>query len=92
MKYALVNPYWSFEGSTYFGCAEPHFPLELLSAREFLRSAGHEVLSGGCVDGGAYAGAGARPAGELRRGLPRDPNGSLLSVLALPATGVARPA
>ncbi len=44
MKYALVNPRWSFEGSTYFGCAEPHFPLELLSAREFLRSAGHEVL------------------------------------------------
>lgn len=44
MKYALVNPRWSFEGSTYFGCAEAHFPLELLSAREFLRSAGHEVL------------------------------------------------
>ena len=44
MKYALVNPHWSFEGSTYFGCADPHFPLELLSAREFLRSSGHEVL------------------------------------------------
>ncbi len=44
MKYALVNPFWSFEGSTYFGCAEPHFPLELLSAREMLRTAGHEVL------------------------------------------------
>lgn len=44
MKYALVNPVWSFEGSTYFGCPEPHFPLELLSAREMLRSAGHEVL------------------------------------------------
>ena len=44
MRYALVNPVWSFEGSTYFGCAEPHFPLELLSAREMLRAAGHEVL------------------------------------------------
>jgi anaerobic magnesium-protoporphyrin IX monomethyl ester cyclase len=44
MRYALVNPRWSFEGSTYFGCPEPHFPLELLSAREFLRGEGHEVL------------------------------------------------
>ncbi len=44
MRYALVNPHWSFEGSTYFGCPDPHFPLELLSAREMLRSAGHEVL------------------------------------------------
>ena len=44
MRYALVNPHWSFEGSTYFGCAEPHFPLELLSAREMLRGAGQEVL------------------------------------------------
>ncbi len=44
MRYALVNPQWSFAGSTYFGCAEPHFPLELLSAREFLRKEGHEVL------------------------------------------------
>ena len=44
MRYALINPSWSFEGSTYFGCAEPHFPLELLSAREMLRSAGQDVL------------------------------------------------
>ncbi|HEY4011350.1 MAG TPA: TIGR04295 family B12-binding domain-containing radical SAM protein [Acidobacteriaceae bacterium] len=44
MRFALVNPAWSFAGSTYFGCAEPHFPLELLSAREFLRASGHEVL------------------------------------------------
>jgi hypothetical protein len=44
MKYALVNPVWTFHGSTYFGCPEPHFPLELLSAREMLRAAGHEVL------------------------------------------------
>ena len=44
MRYALVNPDWSFEGSTYFGCREAHFPLELLSAREMLREAGHTVL------------------------------------------------
>ncbi len=44
MKFALVNPKWTFEGSTYFGCAEPHLPLELLSARECLRAAGQEVL------------------------------------------------
>ncbi len=44
MRYALVNPKWDFEGSTYFGCAEPHFPLELLSAREMLRAADQEVL------------------------------------------------
>lgn len=44
MRFALVNPAWSFGGSTYFGCAEPHFPLELLSAREFLRAEGHDVL------------------------------------------------
>jgi anaerobic magnesium-protoporphyrin IX monomethyl ester cyclase len=44
MRFALINPKWSFAGSTYFGCAEPHFPLELLSAREMLRREGHEVL------------------------------------------------
>jgi anaerobic magnesium-protoporphyrin IX monomethyl ester cyclase len=44
MKFALVNPRWSFEGSTYFGCLEPHFPLELLSAREMLRKEGNTVL------------------------------------------------
>ena len=44
MKYALVNPNWTFEGSTYFGCRDPHFPLELLSAQNFLRQQGHEVL------------------------------------------------
>ena len=44
MRYALVNPRWSFEGSTYFGCPEPHFPLELLYAQQTLRRAGHEVM------------------------------------------------
>ena len=43
MRYALVNPRWSFEGSTYFGCRDAHLPLELLHAREELRKAGHEI-------------------------------------------------
>ncbi len=44
MRFALVNPHWSWEGSTYFGSQQPVVPLELLGAREFLRRAGHEVL------------------------------------------------
>lgn len=44
MKYALVNPRWDFAGSTYFGCPDPHFPIELLSAQQMLRKAGHDVL------------------------------------------------
>jgi anaerobic magnesium-protoporphyrin IX monomethyl ester cyclase len=44
MKFALVNPGWSFEGSTYFGCREPHCPLELLFACDQIREAGHEAL------------------------------------------------
>ncbi|HYH01154.1 MAG TPA: TIGR04295 family B12-binding domain-containing radical SAM protein [Terriglobales bacterium] len=44
MKYALVNPNWNFKGSTYFGCHEPHYPLELLFAFEKIRDAGHEPL------------------------------------------------
>lgn len=43
MKFALLNPFWTFKGSTYFGCADPHSPLELLSAQNFLREAGHQV-------------------------------------------------
>jgi B12-binding domain/radical SAM domain protein of rhizo-twelve system len=40
----MVNPQWTFGGSTYFGCPKPHFPLELLSARELLLASGHDVL------------------------------------------------
>jgi B12-binding domain/radical SAM domain protein of rhizo-twelve system len=48
MKYALVNPAWSFEGSIYFGCREPHLPLEYGYCRALLEAGGHEVLT---VDG-----------------------------------------
>src|SRR5579884_147385 len=48
MKYALVNPPWSFEGSIYFGCREPHFPLEFGYSKALLERAGHEAV---IVDG-----------------------------------------
>ena len=44
MKFALVNPNWDFKGSTYFGCHDPHYPLELLFAFDKIREAGHEPL------------------------------------------------
>ena len=44
MKFALVNPAWTFQGSTYFGCQEPHYPLELLFSFDKVRDAGHEAL------------------------------------------------
>ncbi len=44
MKYALVNPNWDFKGSTYFGCHDPHYPLELLFAHDKVAEAGHEPL------------------------------------------------
>jgi B12-binding domain/radical SAM domain protein of rhizo-twelve system len=43
VKIALVNPPWSFDGSIYFGCREPHLPLELGYARALLERRGHEV-------------------------------------------------
>lgn len=44
MKLALLNPRWTFDGSIYFGCREPHLPLELGWCRQRLEAAGHEVL------------------------------------------------
>jgi len=43
MKFALVNPNWSFTGSTYFGCREPHFPLELMFAKQRIIAAGNDA-------------------------------------------------
>jgi len=43
VKYALVNPPWSFEGSIYFGCREPHLPLEYGYSKALLEAAGHEA-------------------------------------------------
>jgi anaerobic magnesium-protoporphyrin IX monomethyl ester cyclase len=43
MKITLINPSWSYEGSIYFGCREPHLATELGCARALLEKAGHEV-------------------------------------------------
>ena len=48
MKYALVNPRWTFDGSIYFGCREPHLPLEYGYSKALLEAAGHEAC---IVDG-----------------------------------------
>ncbi|MFO1024346.1 MAG: TIGR04295 family B12-binding domain-containing radical SAM protein [Acetobacteraceae bacterium] len=44
MRIALVNPPWDFAGSIYFGCREPHLPLELGYADALLRRDGHATL------------------------------------------------
>jgi len=44
MKYLLLNPNWEFRGSTYFGCHDTHYPLELLFAFDKIRESGHEAL------------------------------------------------
>ena len=44
MRVALVNPPWCFEGSIYFGCREPHLPLELGYADALLRRNRHQTL------------------------------------------------
>jgi anaerobic magnesium-protoporphyrin IX monomethyl ester cyclase len=44
MRFAFVNPNWSFTGSTYFGCRDPHYPLELLFAVQKAEAAEHEAL------------------------------------------------
>jgi anaerobic magnesium-protoporphyrin IX monomethyl ester cyclase len=43
VKYALINPNWRFDGSIYFGCREPHLPLEYGYSKALLERAGHEV-------------------------------------------------
>ena len=42
-RIALVNPAWRYDGSIYFGCREPHLPLELGYAKAMLERAGHAV-------------------------------------------------
>lgn len=41
MRFALVNPPWSFERSIYFGCREPHLPLEFGYSKALLENRGH---------------------------------------------------
>jgi hypothetical protein len=44
MRFALINPPWTFDGSIYFGCREPHLPLEFGYSKALLEAAGHEAL------------------------------------------------
>ncbi len=44
MRFALVNPRWTFEGSIYFGCREPHLPLEYGYAKAMLEQASHRAV------------------------------------------------
>ena len=44
MNIALLNPIWIFDVSFYFGCREPHLPLELGYAQALLQQAGHEAV------------------------------------------------
>jgi len=44
MKFALINPNWTFEGSIYFGCREAHLPLEFAYSQQLLADAGHEAI------------------------------------------------
>lgn len=44
MRFALVNPRWSFEGSIYFGCREPHLPIEFGYSKALIEAAGHEAM------------------------------------------------
>jgi anaerobic magnesium-protoporphyrin IX monomethyl ester cyclase len=44
VRVALVNPRWRYDRSIYFGCREPHLPLELGYARALLERHGHEAL------------------------------------------------
>ena len=44
MRYCLINPPWTFEASIYFGCREPHLPLEYGYSKALLEREGHEVL------------------------------------------------
>jgi anaerobic magnesium-protoporphyrin IX monomethyl ester cyclase len=44
MKFALINPPWSFQDSIYFGCRQPHLPLEYGYSKALLERAGHGAL------------------------------------------------
>src|SRR5947209_7733957 len=43
MRFSLVNPRWTFDQSIYFGCREPHLPLEYGYSRALLEAAEHQV-------------------------------------------------
>jgi anaerobic magnesium-protoporphyrin IX monomethyl ester cyclase len=64
MRVALVNPRWSFEGSIYFGCRQPHLPLELAYAKAHLERAGHHTLM---LDGHLFGRSNEELIAEIQR-------------------------
>lgn len=43
MRVALVNLNWTFDGSIYFGCREPHLPLEFGYTQALMQGKRHEA-------------------------------------------------
>ena len=83
MRVALVNPPWRFDGSIYFGCREPHLPLELGYAQALLRQDGHETLLIDCNLGTALRCRSLPGYRGVRRRDDSRHHGADLSVLAL---------
>lgn len=44
MRFLLVNPNWTFNGSIYFGCRQAHLPLEFGYSKAILEKQGHEAV------------------------------------------------
>jgi anaerobic magnesium-protoporphyrin IX monomethyl ester cyclase len=64
MRFSLINPPWNFDRSIYFGCREPHLPLEFGYSKALLETAGNEVqLVDAQMDG--------LPLAEVRRRVER---------------------
>jgi hypothetical protein len=63
VRVALINPRWDFGGSIYFGCREPHLPLEFGCAKIVLEQAGHDVE---IIDGHLFALSHAEVAERVR--------------------------
>ena len=90
VKYALVNPNWSFEGSIYFGCREPHLPLEYGYSKALLERAGHEayIIDGQMED--LSIERHSQPRSGFRARFHRRHHRAELSVLAMRSSGTAR--
>ena len=63
MRVALINPPWRFDGSIYFGCREPHLPLELGCAKLMLEARGHDARM---IDGHLFGLTEAEVAAQVR--------------------------
>src|SRR5437016_697956 len=45
MRFCLINPPWTFDSSIYFGCREPHLPLEYGYSKALLERPGPRCQS-----------------------------------------------